>query len=120
MKYICNSCEAEFETDEECPNCPSCAGSNVRSVKKFVSKETKKKMSISQKKRMDALGDEGRKKIYGKIMRGKTSPMKGKKMSEETKLKLKMCHLGKTMSAETRKKMSEAAKRRNKDNGRIA
>lgn len=43
---------------------------------------------------------------------GKPSPRKGVKLSEETKEKLRVSHLGNTPSIETRKKMSESMYKR--------
>lgn len=45
----------------------------------------------------------------------RVSPMKGKHLSEETKLKLRQQRLGKHLSSATRKKMSEAHKRKKND-----
>lgn len=45
--------------------------------------------------------------------RGKPSPRKGAKLSEETKQKLREANLGKKHSCETRMKMSSSAKGKN-------
>jgi len=50
------------------------------------------------------------------LMSGKNNHMYGKKISEETKEKRSKAHTGKKMSLESRAKMSEAAKKRPKEN----
>ena len=55
------------------------------------------------------LSEEHRKNI-SESLKGKPSPIKGRPMSEETRMKLREANLGKKMSDETRKKLSESHK----------
>jgi hypothetical protein len=98
--------------------------SNSRKGKKFGlrSDETKLKISNSNKgKHSFALSEEHKRKL-SEVGKGRISCMKGKKHSEESRLKMKMSHLGeknqfygKQHSNETKKHLSE--KRKGKPSG---
>ena len=69
--------------------------------------ETRRKISIASKGKK--ISEEQKKKLSEK-MKGRTSPMKGKPMSDEAKKKIGEANKGKTLSEETRKKLSESHK----------
>ena len=87
---------------------------------KIVSEETKKKMSTSSKGKNKGKipwnkgiphSEETLKKISLSLL-GKPSAMKGKKHSEETKLKLSKANTGKKHTEETKEKLSKVGKGR--------
>jgi len=96
---------------------------------KEKARKAKKKLSKSQKGRKHS--DETKEKIrqhnvgeknpaYGKgdRQRGEKNPMWGKTHTQEVREKLSNLHKGKILSEETRKKMSESAKKRKSQKGR--
>jgi len=77
-----------------------------------LSEETKKRISRASKGRLHT--DEAKKKM-SKTLKGKPAPNKGKKMSEEQKIKLRnAAKFRPKISEETRKKMSISAKNKPK------
>lgn len=92
-------------------------GKNCYWYGKTLSEETKKKLSDKAKKR---LSDPTKVPMYGKHLseeakrkisnsrKGKPSPRKGVKLTEETKEKLRKANVGKRLSEETRKKIGES------------
>lgn len=95
----------------------------------FHSEETKRKMSEAAKKRwgkkeerekqskrlcsLNLTHTEEFKKKIGDIQRGKISPMRGKKHTEETKNKIRKIRFGTKLSEETKEKISKNSKRHN-------
>lgn len=92
-------------------------GENCYWYGKTLSEETKRKLSDKAKKRLSDptkvpmygkhLSEEARKKISNS-RKGKPSPRKGVKLTEETKEKLRKANVGKKLSEETRKKIGES------------
>lgn len=92
-------------------------GENCYWYGKTLSEETKKKLSDKAKKRLSDptkvpmygkhLSEEARKKISNS-RKGKPSPRKGVKLTEETKEKLRKANVGKKLSEETKKKIGES------------
>lgn len=84
-------------------------GEHRRLHSKARSDETKRKMSESLKGK--PLTDEHRRKI-SEAMKGENGPFYGKSLTDEHRQNIANAMKGKNHSEETRKKMSEAAKRR--------
>lgn len=80
-----------------------CGGSLHQRTKKIIGEQHKNKV-ISEKQRAE----------HSERMNGKGNSMYGKTHSEDAREKMRKKALGRKASEETRKKMSEAQKRRNK------
>lgn len=80
------------------------------------SEETRKKIGAAKKGNQYFLGrkhSEEAKRKMSIVKKGKSSHMLGKKHSEETRKKISVVLTGRKLSETTKKKMSDAAKRRN-------